>query len=102
MSIRSANYMKALVEKAHATKRVADMLHYESATHVFEAREKQVLDDLFAAITKRASQGFTYLTYTEEPVLKRLELKAYLVKKGFTFDYNAMNWDNPVPTNELK
>ena len=99
---RTAKYMKALVEKAQATKRVADMFYYESATHAFEAREKVVLDDLFVAITKRANQGFTYLTCTEEPVLKRIEMKTYLIKKGFTFDSNAMYWDNPSSTNELK
>jgi hypothetical protein len=100
---RTAKYMKALVEKAHATKRVADMLYYESGTHVFEAREKVVLDDLFVAITKRANQGFTYLTCTEEPALKRIEIKAYLVKKGFTFDSNAVHWDTSTSsTNQLK
>jgi hypothetical protein len=99
---RTAKYMKALVEKAHATKRVADLLYYESATHAFEAREKQILDDLFVAIAKRANQGFTNLSTRDEPVLKRIEIKAYLIKKGFTFDSNAMHWDNPSSTEELK
>ena len=98
---RTAKYMKALVDKAHATKRVADMLYYESATHVFEARERVVLDDLFVAITKRANQGFTSLSTCEEPVLKRIEIKAYLAKKGFTFDSNAVHWDTSS-SGELK
>ena len=104
MNSRTAKFLKALTEKAIAEKRVAEMAAYESATLTFEVREKQVLADLFHAMMRRANQGFSNLSTRDEPVLKRIEIQAYLKKKGFTFQNtygcDAVFWDKP--TEELK
>ncbi len=104
MSLRTAKFMKALTEKARTSMRVADMISYETALSTFEVREKQTLDDLFAVIQRRANEGHGSLNSQEEPVLKRHDIKAYLLKKGFTFEdqygRDAVFWDKPY--DELK
>lgn len=97
MSFRTAKFLKALTERANAQKRVAEMVAYESAIVTFEAREKQVLEDLFNVMMRRANQGFSNLSTRDEPALKRIEIQAYLKKHGFTFGNTygceAVFWD---------
>ena len=94
---RTAKYMKALVEKAQAAKRVEELLHYEAATQAFEKREKQVLDDLFVAIRRAAEQGHGAIAIHQEPVLKRYEIQAYMKTKGFEMDGCTLWWARPAP-----
>lgn len=100
MSLRNAKFFKTLAEKALAEKYVTEMIHYESATVAFEMREKQVLTDLFNAMKRRANQGHMNLSMSDEPVLKRIEIQAYLKKKGFrfanTFVSGAVFWNEEL------
>lgn len=94
---RTAKFMKAVVEKVQATKRVEEMLHYEAATLAFEKHEKQVLDDLFAVIRRAAEQGRGAIGIHEEPVLKRYDVQAYMKTKGFEMDGDKLWWARHVP-----
>ena len=99
MSFRTAKFLKALTERANAQKRVAEMVAYESGTIAFEVREKEVLEDLFNAMMRRANQGFSNLSTRDEPALKRIEIQTYMKKQGFTFSQtygcDAVFWDKP-------
>jgi hypothetical protein len=90
--VRSAEFMRALVRKNHATQAVNRIIHQNTAT--FEVEHKDKIEALFKDIYTTAENGQSYLTIEQtHPYVKYWRFKVYLEERGFQVDRDWVWWN---------
>jgi hypothetical protein len=106
MSIpRFASFYKALADRASAASYVETLLRHEKERREFEEKHKKTLDSIYDRIEKCANNGGIRMFFQNDSPAEPLnapEIQSYLVKKGFEFSYNTIEWWNIKEEDELK
>jgi hypothetical protein len=91
---RSTFYLKELAKKAQISRYLETMVEEEVNREKWEKDNKQIIEKSYTMIENAAKTGAIRMFKKKDNsfVFENAELKSYLLRNGFQFTYNTIEW----------
>jgi hypothetical protein len=102
MTLRTYNYIRALVKRSNAANAVVYMKRNAEAAAAFEQKHAAELEEGWKIVEDAANRGCIRLFTRDHPVFQKSEIQCHFASKGFSFTDNSMEWWHEPKEKELR